>query len=127
MDYKSLHKNNEDSDENLHKVLFEGTLINEDLYEHEEILEHFSSDDKVLSFLNEHSNSESESFTTSRNILEEKVFEVNVNYPNEAYKDFMILVTKHRLSNVTGNAIIRFFNKHTNLNKSLLSKLTKQE
>ena len=50
--------------------------------------------------------------------------EVNANYPNEAYEDFMILVTKHRLSNTTGNAIIRFFNKYANLNKSLLPKST---
>ena len=63
---------------------------------------------------------------TSQDILEEKVSEVNVNYPNEAYEDFIILVTKHRLSNATGNAIIRFFNKHANLNKSLLSKSTEQ-
>ena len=127
MDYESLHEDNEDPDEDLHEVLFEDTLINEDLHEHEEILERSSSDDEVLSFLNEHSNSESESFMTSRDILEEKVSEVNVNYPNEAYEDFMILVTKHRLSNATGNAIIRFFNKHANLNKSLLLKSTEQE
>ena len=106
MDYESLHKDNEDSDEDLHKVLFEDTLINEDLHEYEEILERSSSDDEVLSFLNEHSNSESESFTTSRDILEEKVSEVNVNYPNKAYEDFIILVIKHRLSNVIRNAII---------------------
>ena len=61
---------------------------------------------------------------TSRDILEEKVSEVNVNYSNEAYEDFMILVTKYKLSNATGNAIIRFFNKHANLNKSLLPKST---
>jgi hypothetical protein len=126
MDYESLHEDNEDPDEDLHEVLFEDTLINEDLHEYEEILERSSSDDEVLSFLNEHSNSESESFTTSRDILEEKVSEVNVNYPNEAYEDFMILVTKHRLNNATENTIIRFFNKHTNLNKSLLPKSTEQ-
>ena len=111
----------------MHEVLFENTLINKDLHEYEEILEHFSLDNKELLFLNEHSNSESESFTISQDILEEKVSEVNANYPNEVYEDFMILVTKHRLNNATGNAIIRFFNKHANLNKSLLSKLTKQE
>ena len=127
MDYKSLHEDNEDLNENFHKVLFEDTLINEDLHEHEEILERSSSDDEELSFLNEHSsNSESESFTINRDILEEKVSEVNVNYPNEAYEDFMTLVTKHRLSNATGNAIIRFFNKHINLDKSLLPKSTEQ-
>ena len=103
MDYESLHEDNEDLNENFH----EDTLINEDLHEHEEILERSSSDDEELSFLNEHSsNSESKSFTTNRNILEEKVSEVNVNYPNETYEDFMTLVTKHRLSNATGNAII---------------------
>ena len=124
MDYESLYEDNEDLNENFHK----DTLINEDLHEHEEILERSSSDDEELSFLNEHSsNSESESFTTNRDILEEKVSEVNVNYSNEAYEDFMTLVTKHRLSNATGNAIIRFFNKHTNLDKSLLPKSIEQE
>ena len=43
---------------------------------------------------------------TSQDILEEKVSEVNANYSNEAYEDFMILVTKHRLSNMIENAII---------------------
>jgi len=66
MDYESLYKNNENLNENFHKVLFEDTLINEDLHEYEEILERFSSDDEELSFLNKHSsNSESESFTTN--------------------------------------------------------------
>ena len=127
MDYKSLYKYNKDLNENFHKVLFEDTLINEDLHEHEKILERSLSDNKELSFLNEHSsNLESESFTTNWDILEEKVSEVNVNYPNEVYEDFMTLVIKHRLSNAIGNAIIRFFNKHANLDKSLLSKSIEQ-
>src|ERR1700716_233290 len=121
MDYESLHEDNEDLNENFH----EDTLINEDLHEHEEILECSSSDDEELSFLNEYSsNSESESFTTNKDILKEKVSEVNVNYPNEAYEDFMTLVIKHKLSNTTGNAIIQFFNKYTNFDKSLLLKST---
>ena len=127
MNYESLHKDNEDLNKDFHEVLFEDTLINEDLYEHEEILERSLSDDKELSFLNEYSsNSKSESFTTNRDILEEKVSEVNVNYPNEVYEDFITLVTKYRLSNAIENAIIRFFNKHTNFDKSLLSKSTEQ-
>ena len=65
MDYESLHEDNEDPNKDLHKVLFEDTLINKDLHEHEEILERSSLDDEVLSFLNEHSNSESKSFTIS--------------------------------------------------------------
>src|SRR3982074_2628957 len=108
MDYESLYVDNEYLNETLHEALFEDTLINEDLHEHEEILEYFSSDDEELSFLNEHNSFESESFITNRDILEEKVSEVNVNYPNEAYEDFMTLVIKHRLSNATRNAIIRF-------------------
>jgi hypothetical protein len=46
--------------------------------------------------------------------------EINVNYPNEAYGDLMSLVTKYKVNNVTGNAIIKFFNKHANLDKSPL-------
>ena len=128
MDYESLYKDNEDLNKDFHEVLFKDTLINKDLYEYKEILKRFSSDNKELLFLNEHSsNSESESFMTNRDILEEKVSKINVNYPNEAYEDFMTLVIKHRLSNATGNAIIWFFNKHANLDKSLLLKLTEQK
>ncbi|KAF0492791.1 zn-finger domain-containing protein [Gigaspora margarita] len=34
-------------------------------------------------------------------------------FPNEAYADLMVLVTKYKLSNAAGNAIISFFNKHS--------------
>lgn len=71
------------------------------------------------------------------NILEESESDLNTeeielnsddvyDYPNEAYGDLMSLVTKHKLSNVTGNAIIKFFNKHANLNKSPLPKSIEQ-
>ena len=43
-------------------------------------------------------------------------------FPNDAYKDLMILVTKHKLNNKAGNDIIHFFNKHSNLTKSPLPK-----
>jgi hypothetical protein len=43
-------------------------------------------------------------------------------FPNDAYKDLMILVTKHKLNNKAGNDIIRFFNKNSNLTKSPLPK-----
>ena len=56
------------------------------------------------------------------NILEESEAEVNADYPNEAYADLMTLVTKHNISNKTGDAIIKFFNKHANLNTSPLLK-----
>jgi hypothetical protein len=48
--------------------------------------------------------------------------EANIHYPNEAYADLMTLVTKCKLSNSTGNAIIKFFNKHANLSTSPLPK-----
>lgn len=57
---------------------------------------------------------------------EEFESEINATYPNEAYGDLMSLVIKHKLSNVTGNAIIKFFNKHANLNKSPLPKSIEQ-
>ena len=39
-------------------------------------------------------------------------------FPNEAYKDLMLLVTKHKLNNKASNDIIRFFNKHSTLTNS---------
>ena len=47
-------------------------------------------------------------------------------FPNEAYKDLMLLVTNHKLNNKARNAIIRFFNKHLNLLKSPLPKNIKK-
>lgn len=47
-------------------------------------------------------------------------------FPNEAYADLMVLVTKYNLSNAAGNAIISFFNKHSNHSKSPLPKNIKQ-
>jgi hypothetical protein len=57
---------------------------------------------------------------------EESESEINADYPNEAYGNLMSLVTKHKLSNVAGNAIIKFFNKHANLSKSPLPKSIEQ-
>ena len=59
-------------------------------------------------------------------ILKESEAEVNADFPNEAYADLMALVTKHNLSNATGNSIIKFFNKHSNLSTSPLPKSTKK-
>lgn len=47
-------------------------------------------------------------------------------FPNEAYADLMVLVTKYNLSNATGNAIISFFNKHSNYSTSPLPKNIQQ-
>ena len=48
-------------------------------------------------------------------------------FPNDAYKDLMVLVTKHKLNNKAGNAIIQFFNKHSALSKSPLPKNIEKE
>lgn len=48
--------------------------------------------------------------------------EACLEFPNDAYKDLMLLVTKHKLSNKAGNDIICFFNKHSSLTKSPLPK-----
>lgn len=53
---------------------------------------------------------------------EDPRFESCAEFPNDSYKDLMILVTKHKLNNKAGNDIIRFFNKHSNLTKSPLPK-----
>jgi len=57
-------------------------------------------------------------------IFEPEIFEEPENpiseFPNEAYRDLMLLVTKHKLNNKAGNAIIRFFNKYSTLQKSPL-------
>lgn len=62
------------------------------------------------------------SFNENDILEEESEPEMNPDYPNEAYGDLMSLVTKHKLSNATGNAIIKFFNKHANLNTFPLPK-----
>ena len=49
-------------------------------------------------------------------------FDEVVEFPNEAYADLMELVIKHNLNNKTSNAIIKFFNKHSNLSTSPLPK-----
>ena len=55
-------------------------------------------------------------------ILECEEDTANMHYPNEAYADLMTLITKYKLSNAAGNAMIKFFNKHANLISSPLPK-----
>jgi hypothetical protein len=51
--------------------------------------------------------------------VEESEVEIK-EFPNEAYADLMTLVTENNLSNKAGNAIIKFFNKHSDLSQSPL-------
>ena len=68
----------------------------------------------------ENSEEESEIFNEFENF--EEFESPKPEFPNEAYRDLMLLVTDHKLSNKAGNAIIRFFNKHSSLSKSPLPK-----
>jgi hypothetical protein len=106
MDYESSHEEpsdnldsevNESFDQNMSTFKDDETNQNEDIFEN--ILEN--------SDLNEEPEVE---------------IEMNTSYPNEAYADLMTLVIKHNLNNATGNAIIKFFNKHANLSTSPLIK-----
>ncbi|RHZ59106.1 hypothetical protein Glove_365g66 [Diversispora epigaea] len=47
-------------------------------------------------------------------------------FPNNIYSDLMTLIIQHNLNNKAGNAIIRFFNKHSNLPTSPLPKNIEQ-
>jgi hypothetical protein len=60
--------------------------------------------------------------TDEAEIFEDPRFEPCTEFPNDAYKDLIILVTKHKLNNKAGNNIIHFFNKHSNFTKSPLPK-----
>ena len=51
--------------------------------------------------------------------------ETTVKWPNDAYRDFMELMVENNISNKTGDKIIKFFNKHSNLKNSPLPKSAK--
>ncbi|RIB11447.1 hypothetical protein C2G38_2203361, partial [Gigaspora rosea] len=57
---------------------------------------------------------------------DEEIVQKHDEFSNEAYADLMVLVTKYKLSNAAGNAIISFFNKHSKHSKSPLPKNIKQ-
>src|SRR6266516_2227188 len=63
-------------------------------------------------------NEESEEYE----IFEQSETEALTEFPNDAYKDLMVLVIKHKLNNKAGNRIIQFFNKYSALSKSPLPK-----
>src|SRR6266480_3327070 len=67
-------------------------------------------------------NEESEEYE----IFKQSETEALTEFPNYAYKDLMVLVTKHKLNNKAGNGIIQFFNKYSALSKSPLPKNIKK-
>src|ERR1700752_2271633 len=50
-----------------------------------------------------------------------------VDWPNDAYREFMEIISRHQMSNSVGDAFIKFFNKHSNLEVSPLPPTTKLE
>ena len=56
---------------------------------------------------------------------EKNKLETIVKWPNDAYRDFMELIVENNISNKTGDKIIKFFNKHSNLENSPLPKSAK--
>jgi len=113
MEYESFHES-EISNENIledseNLLESEGLLEDsEDIFEPEESVDILKEPEDIL----EESDPE--------DILEKS--ETHTEFPNEAYADLMVLVTRHKLNNKTGNAIIKFFNKHSNLITSSLPK-----
>jgi hypothetical protein len=69
---------------------------------------------------------ESEDFsgTTLDDAINDKSNSSKVNWPNEIYHEFMNIVTKYKLSNSCGDRIIKWFNLHTDFEKSPLPKRT---
>jgi DNA primase len=86
---------------------FENTL-----HEYEDIADDFSLNEEISEDI--------------QNNSEDDFSQKNDEFPNEAYADLMLLVTKYKLSNAAGNAIISFFNKHSNHSTSPLPTNIKQ-
>ncbi|RHZ88348.1 hypothetical protein Glove_23g39 [Diversispora epigaea] len=126
--FESIHENsNEDEDEG------ENEDEDNDSYNaevEEESLTSNISHSSVSFFENiELSNSEPENYSFNNyasdynNICEEAE---PIEFPNNAYADLMALVTNYNLSNEATNAVIHFFNEHSNLLLSLLPKNVKK-
>jgi hypothetical protein len=121
----SLDSNDFNHVEELQNVLASGSEMRENLSATQDMFEEYYADVSLISQsssiipedseLREELESLEESF---QNIEEPEINE----FPNEAYADLMTLVTKHNLNNKAGNAIIKFFNNHSNVPVSPLPK-----
>ena len=65
----------------------------------------------------------SENYSFNNNICEEVE---PIEFPNKAYADLMALITNYNLSNEAANAVIHFFNEHSNLPLSPLPRNAKK-
>ncbi|RHZ50269.1 hypothetical protein Glove_502g47 [Diversispora epigaea] len=125
--------NNENNFESIHKNSNENENENNDSNNaetEEESLTSNISHSSVLFFENmELSNSNAENYSfnnytsNNNNICEEAE---PIEFPNNAYADLMAFVINYNLSNETTNAVIHFFNEHSNLPLSPLPKNVKK-
>src|SRR3989337_1416157 len=117
MEYESFH---EEAQDEISKISHESILEESEdilLEESEDILE---EPEDILEEPEDIVEEPEDILEEPEDILEEP--ETRTEFPNEAYADLMILVTRHKLNNKTSNAIIKFFNKHSNLTTSPLPK-----
>ncbi|RHZ85461.1 hypothetical protein Glove_65g52 [Diversispora epigaea] len=126
--FESIHENsNEDEDEDEDD---DDDDDSNNAEAEEESLTSNISHSSVLFFENmELSNSDAENYLfnnyalDNNNICEEAE---PIEFPNNAYADLMALVTNYNLSNEATNAMIHFFNEHSNLPLSPLPKNAKK-
>src|SRR5688572_27025932 len=110
----------ENSEDNLDNERQEEMTSSSEMRENSQDLQEYDGDVSLISL----SISERyENLSLSLRSFEEEPEIKNVKeFPSEAYANLMTLVTKHNLNNQTGNEIINFFNKHSNLSISPLPK-----
>jgi len=124
MEYESFH---EEAQDEISKISHESILEESEdilLEESEDILEEpediLEEPEDIVEEPEDILEEPEDILEESESILEKP--ETRTEFPNEAYADLMILVTRHKLNNKASNAIIKFFNKHSNLTTSPLPK-----
>src|SRR3984957_17985227 len=107
MYHESLHEDYSDSEiNNQNMSISEGNKsieINQNENTFEDILGNSDSNENTFEDILGNSNPNKNTF---EDILKESESKINASYPNEAYADLIILVTKYKLSNIMDNAII---------------------
>lgn len=115
--------NDDDLSENLADMSFE---LEDNTYSNTNVLDEFENISQGYRELSDDISVSADYFEDMQNNSSDDENQEYDEFPNEAYADLMVLVTKYKLSNAAGNAIISFFNKHSNNSKSPLPKNIKQ-
>lgn len=63
---------------------------------------------------------QSASLNDAIDAIDGKLTPEHIKWPNNTYYNFLELIVEGNISNKIGDKIIKFFNKHNNLDKSLL-------